>query len=51
MAQIGELSFQNDYQVRVKTDLQSINGPLCFANVTDTFQGGPRALKSGPNNL
>lgn len=47
----AEPSLQNDYQVRVKTDLQSINGPLCFENVTDMFKGGPRALKSGPNNL
>lgn len=40
----AEPSLQNDYQVRVKTDLQSINSSLCFENVTGMFKGGPRAL-------
>lgn len=47
----AEPSLQNDYQVRVKSDLQSINGPLCFENVPGMLKEGPRALKSGPNNL
>lgn len=42
---------QTDYQVTVKTDLQSINGLLCFENVTGTFKRSPTALKSDPTNL
>lgn len=37
----AEPSVQNDYQLRVRTDLQSINDPLCFENVTGMFKGGP----------
>lgn len=37
----AEPSLQNDYQLRVNIDLQSINGPLCFENVAGMFKKGP----------